>query len=417
MAKYCSYVLHFTATARHHLRLFHHQRHHIRTFINARVKWVRDPYLDAAVEREKNLQSLLSLKNLILSHPSQSLPLSTISPLKPHLRLPTTAEKFIQNYPFIFKIFLPPNRTNPSPHVKITPKALSIHYDEILQLNMSHYRNDVVRRLAKLLMIARAGKLPLRLIDMFKHDLGLPHDYLLTLLPDFPEYFQICDLGFRDSNGEIVFGLELVSWRDDLAVSEMEKRGEIEGESRMQIRYSMNLPRGFDLEKRVQEWVEEEWQKLPYISPYENAFHLAPNSDHAEKWRVGVIHEVLSLLVTKKTERENLFSLGEFLGLEQVMMKKAIVHFPGIFYVSNKIRMQTVVLREAYRKKLLGEKHPFMAMRNRYISLMNLVLRRGRPVRGAAVRRRDRARTCFRARHTKEDLNRWRRSDDDDDHD
>lgn len=266
-------------------------------------------------------------------------------------------------------------------------------------------------------MIARAGKLPLRLIDMFKHDLGLPHDYLLTLLPDFPEYFQICDMGFRDSNGEIVFGLELVSWRDDLAVSEMEKRGEIEGESRMQIRYSMNLPRGFDLEKRVQEWVEEEWQKLPYISPYENAFHLAPNSDHAEKWRVGVIHEVLSLLVTKKTERENLFSLGEFLGLEQVMMKKAIVHFPGIFYVSNKIRMQTVVLREAYRKKLLGEKHPFMAMRNRYISLMNLVLRRGRPVRGAAVRRRDRARTCFLARHTKEDLNRWRRSDDDDDHD
>ncbi|KAH6764301.1 hypothetical protein C2S51_015550 [Perilla frutescens var. frutescens] len=345
--------------------------------------------------------------------PSQSLPLSTISPLKPHLRLPTTAEKFIQNYPFIFKIFLPPNRTNPSPHVKIIPKALSIHYDEILQLNMSRYRNDVVRRLAKLLMIARAGKLPLHLIDMFKYDLGLPHDYLLTLLPEFPDYFQICDMGFRDSNGEVVFGLELVSSRDDFAVSEMEKRGEMDEQGRMQIKYSMNLPNGFDLEKRVQEWVDK-WQNLPYISPYENAFHLAPSGDHAEKWTVGIIHELLNLLVTKKTERENVFCLGEFLGLGRLRMKKALVHFPGIFYVSNKIKTQTVVLREAYRKKLMVEKHPLMVMRNRYISLMNLVLRRGRPVRGAGVRRRDRARTCVRVSHKKEDWNRWRRSDDDD---
>ncbi|XP_057797310.1 protein WHAT'S THIS FACTOR 9, mitochondrial [Salvia miltiorrhiza] len=403
----CSYVLHF-ATARFRLRL-----RHVRTFINARIKWVRDPYLDAAVEREKNLKSLHSLKNLILSHPSQSLPLSAISPLKPHLGLPTTADKFIDNYPFIFKIFLPPNRTNPFPHVKITPKALSVHYDELLHLNMSHYRTDVAQRLAKLLMIARAGKLPLHLIDIFGYDLGLPHDYLLTLLPEFPDYFQICDLGFRDSNGEIVFGLELVNWRNDLAISEMEKRGE----SGMQMKYSMNLPRGFDLQKRVQEWVEE-WQNLPYISPYENAFHLSPNSDHAERWTVGVIHEVLSLLVTKKTERENVFRLGEFLGLGRVRMKKALVHFPAIFYVSNKIRTQTVVLREAYRKKLMMEKHPLMAIRNRYVSLMELVLRRGRPVRGAAVRRRERGKTCLRVvTNRKEDSNRWRRSDDDDDDD
>ncbi|KAL1555747.1 protein WHAT'S THIS FACTOR 9, mitochondrial-like [Salvia divinorum] len=390
------------------------RRHlHFRTFVNARIKWVRDPYLDAAVEREKNLKSLQSLKNLIVSHPSQSLPLSAISPLKPHLALPTTAEKFIQSYPFIFKIFLPPNKTNPFPHVKLTPKALSIHYDELLHLNMSRYRYDIAQRLAKLLMIARGGRLPLHLIDMLSYDLGLPHDYLLTLLPEFPDYFHICDLGFRDSNGEIVFGLELVNWRDDLALSDMEKRRD-QDPNEMQIKYSMNLPRGFDLQKRVQEWVERHWQNLPYISPYENAFHLSPNSDHAERWVVGMIHELLSLLVTKKTERENVFQFGEFLGIGRVRMKKALVHFPTIFYVSNRIRTQTVVLREAYRKKLMMEKHPLMAIRNRCISLMELVLRRGRPVRGAAVRRRERGRTCLRAVSNKEDWNRWRRSDDDD---
>lgn len=80
---------------------------------------------------------------------------------------------------------------------------------------------------------------------------------------------------------------------------------------RVHIRFSMNLPRGFDLVKKVRNWVEE-WQNLPYISPYEDAFHLAPNSDQAEKWTVGVIHELLSLLVSKKTEGEYLLLRGLF---------------------------------------------------------------------------------------------------------
>ncbi|KAL1567130.1 protein WHAT'S THIS FACTOR 9, mitochondrial-like [Salvia divinorum] len=215
---------------------------------------------------------------------------------------------------------------------------------------MLRYRYDIAQRLAKLPMIARGGRLPLHLIDMLSYDLGLPHDYLLTLLPEFPDYFHICDLGFRFSNGEIIFGLEM---------------------------------------KRVQEWVEQQWQNLPYILPYENASHLSPNSVHVERWMVGMIHELLNLLVTKKTEMENMFQFGE-------------------------IRTQTVVLRVAYRKKLMMEKHPLMVIRNRYISLMELVLRRGRPVRGAAVRRRDRGITCLRVVSNKKDWNRWRRSDGDD---
>lgn len=226
--------------------------------------------------------------------------------------------------------------------------------------------------------------LPLYMIDMFKYDLGLPYDYLSTLLLEFPDYFSLCDMGFRDSSGSIVLGLELVSWRDDLAVPEIEKRAKENGEIGTRTKFSMNLPRGFDLEKKVMSWLEE-WQKLPYISPYENAFHLIPNSDQAEKWAVAVIHELLSLLVSRKTERENVFCLGEFLGFGRLRLKRALVHFPGIFYVSNKIKTQTVVLREEYRKNMLVGMHPLMLMRNKYISLMNLVLRRGKPIRTRAV--------------------------------
>ncbi|KAL6297598.1 hypothetical protein ACE6H2_005740 [Prunus campanulata] len=223
-------LLHVQVMALPLIRLLPHRFNTIRAFVNAKVKWVRDPYLDYAVEREKDLKQVISFKNQIISNLSKSLPLSAASLLKPHLNLPTTSTKFFQKYPSFFSIF------QPSP--------------------------------------------------------GLPP------------------------------------------------------------------------------------HALPYISPYENATHLSPNSDQAEKWMVAMLHEVLWLMISKKTERENLFVLGEYLGFERSRLKKAVVHHPGIFYVSNKIRTQTVVLREAYRKDFLIEKHPLMGMRYRYVHLMNKMQRR-----------------------------------------
>ncbi|TYH88980.1 hypothetical protein ES332_D01G227000v1 [Gossypium tomentosum] len=310
----------------------------IRSFVYARIKWVHDPYLDIAVEREKNLKEILSLKNQILSSPSKSLPLSSLSRLKSHFNLPTSTSKLFQNYPSIFSPF------QPSPslplHVKLTPQAMTLHKEELAIHNSPPHRNDVVNRLVKLLMLTKAVRLPLHILDKFKFDLGLPTNYITFLLSDYPDYFQISS--FSD-------GVKL-------------KKG-------LPLRFSMKLPNGFDLEKKVKNWVDA-WQDLPYISPYDNSFHLGPNSDQAEKWTVAVLHELLWLLVSKKTEGKNVFCLGEYLGFGN-RFKKALMHFPGIFYVSNKIRTQTVVLKEAYRKDFLMEKHPLMGMRFRYIHLMN----------------------------------------------
>ncbi|KAI5661620.1 hypothetical protein M9H77_20943 [Catharanthus roseus] len=284
-------------------------------------------------------------------------------------------------YPLIFRIFQPPPKKSlPAslPHVKLTPKALSLHNDETLILNLSHYKKDAAERLAKLLMLTRAQRLPFYVIDKFKFDLGLPYDYRLSLLPDFPDYFCICEMGFKDADGFEVFGLELVTWREEFAIPAVQEMADNIGKPRGRINFPMKFPNGFALVKRVKEWVEQ-WQDLPYISPYEDAFHLAPQSDQAEKWTVGVIHELLSLMISKKTERENIFCLGEYLGFGS-RFKKALVHFPGIFYSSHKIRTQTVVLREAYKKNFLTEENPLVAMRYRYIRLMNTVMRRGRPI-------------------------------------
>lgn len=340
----------------------HHHRHLLlrRTFIAAKIKWVRDPYLDEVVSREKNLKPMLALKTLILSAPSKTLPAAFAAVKKSQLGLPTTAFNFFQKYPSVFRVFQP--KPLSTPHVRLRPKAVALHDEELAIHTSPERRQEAAERLAKLLMLTGARRLPLRIVDRFSFDLGLPDNYIAGICSDFPEYFQV------SAGNEQDLELELISWRENLACSAMKKRAMTEY-SGTRISFPMYFSSGFDLEKRVKDWFEE-WQNLPYISPYENAFHLNPNSDQAEKWAVAVLHELLSLLVSKKTERDNILSLGEYLGFGS-RLKKALARYTGIFYVSNKIRTQTVVLREAYRKDFLLEKHPLMGMRHRYIHLMN----------------------------------------------
>ncbi|RVW75894.1 hypothetical protein CK203_054014 [Vitis vinifera] len=100
-----------------------HHRLLRRTFIAAKIKWVRDPYLDEAVSKEKNLKPLLALKTLILSAPSKTLPAAVAAVNKPQFRLPTTALNFFHKYPSVFRIFQP--KPLSTPQVRLTPPSHS----------------------------------------------------------------------------------------------------------------------------------------------------------------------------------------------------------------------------------------------------------------------------------------------------
>ena len=71
-------------------------------------------------------------------------------------------------------------------------------------------------------------------------------------------------------------------------------------ERRIPISFSMALPRGFNLQKKVRDWVTE-GRNMPYISPYEGAFYLGHDNYQAEKWTVAVLHELLYFCELKKT--------------------------------------------------------------------------------------------------------------------
>ncbi|XP_022730256.1 protein ROOT PRIMORDIUM DEFECTIVE 1 [Durio zibethinus] len=330
------------------------------------IKFVRDRGLDHAVEREKNLRPLLNVKNLIKLEPSKSLPISIISQHKDSLRIPSRPIEFIRKYPSVFQEFLP-GGIGIHPHIKLTPEVLDIDAEEHLVYQSDSYKQLVADRLLKLLMISRMNKIPIRILDILKWDLGLPQNYLKTLVPCFPDYFRL--VGSEDSGQ-----LELVCWSDELAVSVLEKKN-MEGGSvyskGMPIAFPVKISKGFEMDKKEKKWWDD-WQKLPYVSPYENALHLPPKTDESDKWAAAVLHEILNLSVAKKAGRDDVLCVGEYLGIRS-RFKRVLLHHPHIFYLSCKTGTYTVVLKEAYKRGLLIESNPLMNIRNQYIHLMHTV--------------------------------------------
>ncbi|XP_061361857.1 protein WHAT'S THIS FACTOR 9, mitochondrial [Gastrolobium bilobum] len=337
------------------------RKHHIRTLFEGTFKLVRDRGLDHAVEREKNLKPLWNLKNLIKLEPSKSLPISVI---RESLELPFRSIDFIRKYPSIFEEFFPGGGFQP--HIRLTAKALGVDTEEQLMYQSDGFKQQVADRLLKLLMISRMHKIPLRVIECLKWDLGLPQDYVQSVIPEFPDYFRV--VGGYDRV------LELVCWSNEMAVSVMEKKlasgkmGSVKGKELM---FPVQFSSGFEMDNKYEKWLKE-WHKLPYVSPYENAAHLSATSDESDRWVVGVLHEILHILVPKKTEKDNVLMLGEWLGLRS-RFKRALLQHPGIFYLSSKIGTYTVVLREGYKRGSLIEHHPLMNLRSQYIHLMNTV--------------------------------------------
>ncbi|KZV48895.1 protein ROOT PRIMORDIUM DEFECTIVE 1-like [Dorcoceras hygrometricum] len=343
----------------------HHHRTSTRALYDfaASIRCPRDRGLDYAVARERHLKPVINLKDFIISEPSKSAPLSLLTQSKETLQIPFRPIEFIRKYPSIFQEFCP-GSLNVNPHVKLSPEAISLSSEERLVYESVNYKQDIACRLLKLLMIAKVNKIPIFLLERLKWELGLPQDYEMSVIPEFPDYFRVIDGGRLGENWKM---LELVCWSDEFSVSEMEKKGDKDGKIHFFLQYSKD----FEMDKKYKKWVDE-WQKLPYVSAYENAMHLASTTDESDKWAVAVLHEVLSLFVGKKADRESLLSLGEFLGLRS-RFKRAFLQHPGIFYVSSKIGMHTVVLKEAYKRGTLIERHPLMDMRFKYVQLMNVV--------------------------------------------
>ncbi|XP_064981901.1 protein WHAT'S THIS FACTOR 9, mitochondrial-like [Musa acuminata AAA Group] len=329
------------------------------TLVNVKVKWVKDRPLDWAVSRERHLRPALHLVHLISSQPRGRAALRDLAPCRRQLALPhANIGAFLRRFPTVFRESADFGGMD-GPWFSLSDDALRLRRMELGAL--ADAEQDLVDRLRRLLMLTADRSLPLHAVDHLRWDMGLPSDYHLSFVPRHPDFFELV----RRPGDERIW-LKLVSWDPRLAVSELRKSASsADGDC---LAFPVSFTRGFGLKKKCMAWLRE-WQTLPYTSPYADASGLDSRTDVSEKRNVGVFHELLHLTIAKKTGRRNVSNLRKPLGLP-FKFTKVFERHPGIFYLSQKLAIQTVVLREAYGGSDLLIKHPLQEIREKYLALL-----------------------------------------------
>ncbi|KAJ6406835.1 hypothetical protein OIU84_010364 [Salix udensis] len=217
----------------------------------------------------------------------------------------------------------------------------------------------------------RVRHYPLQSLHPLKWDLGLPDNFEKALIPKYPDHFQFA----KAPNG--TRSLRLVQWHEEFAVSALQRSNETKEKGKeyrefksghTALTFPMSFPKGYGGQKKVRAWMDE-FHKLPYISPYEDSRRIEPSSELMEKRVVGVLHELLSLTIHKKTKRNYLRSLRDELILPH-KFTRLFTRYPGIFYLSLKCKTTTVALREAYRRGKLANPHPLARLRDKFYHVM-----------------------------------------------
>ncbi|KAK8572209.1 hypothetical protein V6N12_028268 [Hibiscus sabdariffa] len=324
--------------------------YHFRNFSLWSMK--KDPDLESALSRNRRWIVNNQIKNIILRCPNQVAPLKHLQKKFKSLDLQGKALNWLKKYPCCFEVYL----ENDEYHCRLTKQMMHLVEEEESVKDMQE--PIFVQKLAKLLMMSTNRRLNVTKLNELKHNFGFPDDYIIRILPKHPEMFRLVNNGWRKSSMEV----ELLAWKPDLAVSSIEASARKQG---MEPCFSCSLP---------STWIKsrqrfEEFNAIPYVSPYLNPRSLEEGTKEMEKRIVSIVHELLSLTLWKKL---SIVKLGHF-KKEFVLPEKLnvlLLKHPGVFYVSNKYQIYTILLREAYDGSELIDKDPLVIVKNKFGELM-----------------------------------------------
>ncbi|XP_027333983.1 protein WHAT'S THIS FACTOR 9, mitochondrial [Abrus precatorius] len=343
----------------HSVPSLHIQRH---SYVNVYMNWKKDSYYDSIehIHQSIHLKPVIALKNCIAQDPNGCIPISAVSKRGLVLDVPMKVARFMRQYPSIFEEFTGPKYN--LPWFRLTSEAAKIDRDE--KRVYEECREDLRSRLRKLILMTRENVLPLKIIQGMQWYLGLPNDFLQHPEQNLDDSFKFVEMEDGLKGLALERGEKIYSVMEKNAM----KRGLYFGGPMEAIEFPFFPSKGLRLRRKIENWLDE-FQKLPYISPYDDFLNLDPNSDIAEKRLVGVLHELLSLFVEHSAERKKLFCLKKHFGLPQ-KVHRVFERHPHMFYLSFRNKTCTVILKEAYSKiSPIGE-HPLLRVRKKYIKLM-----------------------------------------------
>lgn len=357
------------------------------------MKWKKDPYFDSidSIHKSLELKPIIAMKNFFISsssapHDNYCIPISDVSKKGREFGLSIKVLRFLRKYPSFFEEFTGPLYN--LPWFRLTRDAIELDKEE--RMVYEEFRGDIVMRLKKLILMSGTRKmLPLKVVKGLRWYLGLPDDFFRDPLDFVGSYGRFRIIDIEDG----LKGLAVLEESDDgnegKLFSTVQKnalrKGIYSGGADEAIAFPLFPSKGLRLKQKIKDWLDE-FQKLPYVSPYDDSSCLNPDSDISEKRVVGLLHELLCLFVEHATERKTLFCLKKHLGLPQ-KVHKAFERHPHIFYLSMKTKTCTAILKEAYCDELAIEPHPLSKVRKKYISLMkeSVVISRNRRVNNSRV--------------------------------
>lgn len=312
----------------------------------------KDPALESALSRNRRWIVNNQIKQLLLRSPNRAATVRSLQKKFKTLDLQGRALNWLNKYPCCFRTF-----TDHDGEIFYAfSKRMEALVDEEESIK-TEQEPAMACRLAKLLMLSRDRRLNAVKLNELKRGLGLPDDYLVRVLAKYPELFRITNPFGRRNSMEI----ELIQWDPELAVSAVERAAIKLGE---EPHFVCSLPPTW---LKARENFQEFNKMTPYISPYSEVW--TAEWEESEKRRVGVVHEILSLTLWKKASILKLEHFSAEFGLPQKLNMLLLRH-PCMFYVSNRYKIYTVVLRECYRGSKLMDKDPLVIVKDKFGELM-----------------------------------------------
>lgn len=205
---------------------------------------------------------------------------------------------------------------------------------------MDEMELDRVTKVRKLLMMSSEKRIPLSKIHHCRLLFGIPDDFR-DRVAKYPNYFRVV----VEDDGKRV--LELVNWDPSLALSALEREFMVD-EEKVKRTFKFAVKHGKDLDLD-----EDDTRKLnllntlPLVSPYSDGSKLDLWTLEAEKYRVGVLHEFLSLTLEKRASIHHIVEFKEEFSLTkhtyQMLLKQ-----PRTFYLAGTEMNWVVFLKDAY---------------------------------------------------------------------
>ncbi|KAF1871342.1 hypothetical protein Lal_00020135 [Lupinus albus] len=308
----------------------------------------QNPNLERIVERDSLFRFLTKSKQYLINQPEHVLRLDDAGKLHRELGFPRGRKvlRSITRHPLIFQTY---RHTDGKMWFGFSDLMEDLLAEE--QSIMDSMERDRVDKVRKLLMMSAKKRIPLCKLHHCRVLFGIPDDFR-DQVSRYPDYFRVC----VEENGLRV--LELVDWDPLLAVSAIEKEFMVDEKgAKRKFNFPVKYGKGLDLELEDARKLNL-LNTLPLVSPYSDGARLDLWTLEAEKYRVGVIHEFLSLTLEKRAYIHHLVEFKEEFSLTkhtyQMLLKQ-----PRAFYLAGTEMNWVVFLKDGYDKNgVLIEKDP-----------------------------------------------------------